>query len=225
MTRANISFAGIKQVIGLAALSGLVFLGPSSFAQASTPVSSITNATWTEYSELYERSALCGNDEITLWSCEIGERKYSLCSSHVVTRSTGYMQYRASDHGRITFVYPATKEPPDGYFTYSSAANGDASIDFVSRGFKYSLMDSLRGNSSILVSRQSESSATTEMSCGGGMQTLQLNYNPTSNIQIRSRQRISLDELAPGLDLIPHQRREDLVRTERVLDLHLHEPS
>ena len=168
--------AGIEQVIGLATLSGLVFAGPSTSAHASTPVASITTATWAEYSGLYGKSELCGKDEITLWSCEIRERKYSLCSSHVVTRSTGYMQYRASDRGRITFVYPATKKPPIGCFTYSSAANGDASIVFVNRGIKYSLLDSLRGESSILVSDQSESSATTEMSCGGGMQTLQINY-------------------------------------------------
>ena len=44
-----------------------------------------------------------------------------------------------------------------------------------------------------------------------------------SNIQVRRRQRIPLDELAARLDLVTHQRREDFVRTERVLDLHLHE--
>jgi hypothetical protein len=45
------------------------------------------------------------------------------------------------------------------------------------------------------------------------------------HIQIGRRQRIPLDELAPRFHLIPHQRRENLVRAERVLDPHLHEPA
>src|SRR6185295_10403349 len=44
-----------------------------------------------------------------------------------------------------------------------------------------------------------------------------------SDIEVGYGQRVLLDELTPRLDLIAHQRREDVVRGDRVLDLHLHE--
>src|SRR5580704_10492138 len=45
-----------------------------------------------------------------------------------------------------------------------------------------------------------------------------------SDVEIRHRQRILLDELTPRLDLIAHQRGEDLIRRYRVLDAHLQQP-
>lgn len=157
-------------------LPGLVLVGPGTFAQEPVPVSSITSATWSEYSGEYARSALCGEDEITLWTCERRKRTYSLCSSRAVTRNAGYIQYRASERGRITFVYPASRKPPLGSFTYQSFANGDASVDFENGGFRYSVLDPLRGNSSILVTGPGDSGATVEIPCNGGNQTLQVNY-------------------------------------------------
>jgi hypothetical protein len=45
----------------------------------------------------------------------------------------------------------------------------------------------------------------------------------TSDVQIGHRQRVLLDELATRLDLVAHQRREDIVGSNGVLDLHLHQ--
>src|ERR1700754_3544100 len=45
------------------------------------------------------------------------------------------------------------------------------------------------------------------------------------NIEVRNGQRVLLDELATRLDLIAHQRGEDVVRGERVLDAHLDQPA
>lgn len=144
-------------------------------AEARAPVSSITNATLDQYRGEYHQSPLCSKDEITLWSCETKKRVFSLCSSQVVTRTSGYLQYRASNADKVTFAYPATKAPPLGLFKFNSSPNGDASVDFTNKGYNYSLVDPLRGNSFILVSGPGSSGTTTEIACGGN-QTLQVNY-------------------------------------------------
>ena len=146
---------------------------PLAVSQEVRPVESIRGATWNEYSGEYSRSPLCAKDEITLWSCSAGKRKYSLCSSRVVTRVEGYMQYRASHAGKTVLTFPATKRPPAGAFTYTSYPNGNASLEFVNKDYHYSLMDPLRSESSILV--DAPSGKTTEILCKGN-QTLQLNY-------------------------------------------------
>src|SRR5262245_679788 len=46
-----------------------------------------------------------------------------------------------------------------------------------------------------------------------------------SNVEIRDREGVLLDELTTRLDLITHQRGEDVVGGECVFDLHLHEPA
>lgn len=128
-----------------------------------------------QYRGEYHQSPLCSKDEITLWSCQTNKRVFSLCSSQGVTRTRGYLQYRASNAGKVTFAYPATKAPPLGLFKFNSSPNGDASVDFTNNGYDYSLVDPLRGNSSILVSAPGSSGKTTEIACGGN-QTLQVNY-------------------------------------------------
>lgn len=147
----------------------------SVLSQEHIPVSSITNATWQQYHAEYKKSPLCSKDEITLWSCEAGKRAYSLCSSQAVTRTSGYMQYRASSRGKIVFTYPAEKTPPQGSFIYNAFANGDASVEFMSNGYRYTLVDPLRAASSIIVSAPTPSEKEHEIKCPGN-QTLQVNY-------------------------------------------------
>jgi hypothetical protein len=143
--------------------------------QRPTPVASIANATWAQYSGEYQQSPLCGRDEITLWSCETGKRIYSLCSSHAMTHTSGHMQYRASSGGKVVFTYPAEKRPPLGLFVYSSFGNGNASVEFTNHGYKYILFDPLREDSSLRVSAPPPSGKETVIRCGGN-QTLQVNY-------------------------------------------------
>lgn len=156
--------------IGLLALTSMSVLG-----EAHTPVDSITTATWEQYHTEYWPNPLCGEDELTLWSCEAGSRAYAFCSSREVTRTSGYMQYRASRHGKVEFTYPQQKKPPLGSFTYNSFGNGNASIEFSNGGYGYTLVDQLRGASSILVTPPSAQGKQIEIACGGN-QTLQLNY-------------------------------------------------
>lgn len=163
----NTSSALLFLVLGLTTLTAL--------AQAHVPVPSITDATLDQYRDMYQQSPLCTKAEITLWSCETKKRVFSLCSSPVVTRTTGYMQYRASNAGQLTFAYPAIKTPPLGLFKYNSFGNGNASIEFTNNGYHYSLDDPLRDTSSIVVSAPGGSGKDTEIACGPN-QTLQGNY-------------------------------------------------
>ncbi len=144
-------------------------------AQAHAPVPSITDATLEQYRDMYPQSPLCTKAEITLWTCETRKGVFSLCSSPVVTRTTGYLQYRASSAGKLTFAYPAIKTPPLGSFKYNSSGNGNASIEFTNNGYHYSLVDPLRDRSSIVVSAPGASGKETEIACGPN-QTLQVNY-------------------------------------------------
>jgi hypothetical protein len=144
-------------------------------SQERTPVSSITNATWAQYSGEYQQSPLCSKKEITLWSCKTGKRVYSLCSSQTVTRTSGYIQYRASSSGKVVLTYPTDRKPPLGSFIYNSFANGDASIEFKNNGYEYTLVDPIRKASSINVSAPIASDKQTTINCGGN-QTLQVNY-------------------------------------------------
>lgn len=145
---------------------------PAASQESGLPPS-IRDAEWQAHSQYYPHSPLCGADEVTLWSCEVGDRQYSLCSSREMTRGEGHMQYRAADAGTTVFNYPAGKQPPAGLFTYTAFPNGDASIGFVNNGYRYTVIDRLRGDSSIVVDAPDGTNST--VGCGGN-QSLQVNY-------------------------------------------------
>lgn len=159
------------------ALSLLVpgLLTSAAFAQTGKPVESITGATLEQYRGEYGQSPLCSNDEITLWSCQAKGRVFSLCSSPGASRTTGYLQYRASTAGKLVFAYPVKRMPPLGMFKYNSSANGDASVEFSNDGYGYTLVDPLRERSFIEVVATGPSRKTTTITCGPN-QTLQVNY-------------------------------------------------
>jgi hypothetical protein len=159
----------------------IILLPFSSFAEESRkdrhpPVSGITNAKWQDYKNMYGNSPLCSKDEITLWTCNTPKRIYSLCSSETFSKTSGYIQYRASKAGHLIFVFPESKKPPFGVFLFDSSANGDASLSFSNGKYTYNLYDSLRGPSSIFVTSNSPQDKETEISCDNANQTLQINY-------------------------------------------------
>lgn len=164
-----------KSIRYLSLSSVLMVAYVPAFAQDGTPSSAITTATWEQYKGEYPPSPLCASDEISLWSCERGKRIYSLCASRTLTRTKGYIQYRAANSGKVELVYPSEKKPPLDFFVYNSYGNGNASIDFTNNGYEYSLFDPLRGGSSITVVSPEPAKKTTEISCHS-TQTLQLNY-------------------------------------------------
>ena len=154
-------------------LLGLGASTPAAQTHPSLPAS-IGKASLDRYRHEYRQSPLCSKDELTLWSCETGKRIFALCSSQVATRTAGYLQYRAASHGKLNFAYPRAKAPPLGLFTYNSFGNGDASVEFTNKGYRYSLIDPLRGPSSILVDAPGAAQKPVEIACGPN-QTLQLN--------------------------------------------------
>jgi hypothetical protein len=140
-----------------------------------TPGSTITEAKWADYAQMYEPSPLCAKDEVTLWTCESSRGKtFSLCASEHVTRDSGYFQYRASKKGRLVFSYPEVKSPPFQRFTYLFGASGNASLEFANAGYRYSLNDPLRSGASIFVT--APGGRTKEIACERGGGTLQINY-------------------------------------------------
>lgn len=157
--------------------SVIEFLLTASMALAQAPmhVDTISAASLEQFRGMYQHSPLCAKAELTLWTREKKTRVFSLCSSPTASRTSGYLQYRASSAGKVTFVYPATKAPPFGLFKYATYGNGDASIEFTNQGYSYSLADSLRGNSLIEVAAVNGPGKPATITCGGN-QTLQLNY-------------------------------------------------
>ncbi|HEX8480257.1 MAG TPA: hypothetical protein VF663_18055, partial [Telluria sp.] len=117
----------------------------------------------------------CSRTEITLWTCTNKKRTFSLCSTQTASRTTGYLQYRASNDGKLTFSYPAAKATPLGLFEYKLAGNGDAEIAFTNKGYRYTLADPLRSTSLLIVSPPGASGKKTEISCGPN-QSLQINF-------------------------------------------------
>ena len=89
--------------------------------------------------------SLCIKDEYTVWTGTKGQKIFSLCASTNLSRTTGYMQYRADIVGDTQFKYPATLDNPHGIFSYSEGAHS-AEIDFSSGGFSYSISEQADGS-------------------------------------------------------------------------------
>lgn len=157
-----------------------LFLSTSSFAQNAAqeqrPISSITDATWEDYKDAYLSSPLCGKEEITLWSCKTSRKIYALCSSINISKKFGYIQYKIAKNGNTNFVFPSSKIPPFGLFSFQTSANGDAFLKFSNGDYDYSLVDPLRGRSLISVTPKKSLNRLSQISCNDANQTLQVNY-------------------------------------------------
>lgn len=145
----------------------------AAISQESGPADAISEAKWSDYAEHYPVSALCTDDEVTLWSCGFEQREFALCSSREMSRDAGHLQYRVAEAGAVVFVYPEVKQPPAGLFTFETFANGDAALGFVHDGQRYAVVDRLRGEGSVTV--RAADGSSDEVDCAGN-QTLQLNY-------------------------------------------------
>lgn len=156
-----------------------VVIGMAFCAHASGPASAVDNiadAQWHDHQDMYPVSALCEAEEITLWTCEGNGKTYSLCSSREVTADAGYLQYRAGNAEGATFQFPGDRRHPRGIFTQRNGPSGDAFVTFRNGGYRYTLIDRLRGTSSILVSSEAGETSGTEIACRNSNQSLQLNY-------------------------------------------------
>lgn len=95
----------------------------------------------------YEPASLCRADEQVIFACEIKHKLLSVCASADVSSTSGYVQYRFGQSGKIELTYPATKVAPQGKFLLSSAgfSGGGANIiRFNNSGYEYLVFDSMR---------------------------------------------------------------------------------
>lgn len=100
-------------------------------------------------------ATLCAPDEVVVWSCETTQKLHSLCASKDLTRTTGYMQYRAGRRGDLELEYPEVKQPAAGLFHLTLLPRG-AVIEFSNGHYTYDLREHLVGRTSIVVARNEE---------------------------------------------------------------------
>lgn len=114
-------------------------------------------------------SSLCRESEVTVWSCKVKKKTYSVCASRDLTGEKGYMQYRAGSSERTSFRYPGQLLHPKGHFEYSLGAHG-AGLTFKNGEYTYHIGDELRGNPVLFVDRSGGDSTSVE--CTQAFQSL-----------------------------------------------------
>lgn len=88
--------------------------------------------------------SLCSSEEEVLFSCSIGKKLVSVCSSKDLSLTSGYVQYRFGARGHdLEFVYPLEKAHPATKFSYANAGgtphSGLLNLFFMQSGFSYTI--------------------------------------------------------------------------------------
>jgi len=96
-----------------------------------------TSAVWAD------SDSLCSEEENTLFSCSIGRKLVSVCSSKDLSRASGYVQYRFGIRNRVPeLVYPVEKAHPASKFSfgYDGAAKWSLyNLHFTLSGYSYTI--------------------------------------------------------------------------------------
>lgn len=114
----------------------------------------------------------CAADEDSIWSCSSKNKRYEVCAAKNLSRTAGYMQYRAGTIGAPEFVFPSARVHPKGPFHYSLLAQG-AQLSFENGAYQYDLTEPLKGNATIWVTKQGEN-AKLAVNCQRWSDTLTL---------------------------------------------------
>ena len=93
---------------------------------------------------------LCSGDEQTIWTCEAGNKTYSVCGSKDLSSNQGYMQYRAGTGDSVQFRFPSLRQHPRGHFEHHYFASG-SSLTFKNNRFLYGIEEDKSGLTSISV--------------------------------------------------------------------------
>lgn len=165
-----------RGLTGLLPVCLLVLSGLAAARDDGGSSPAVAGARLADYRDEYPTSALCDTDEITLWTCQTEARTYSLCSSPRINAGAGYIQYREGDDSQVEFAFPGHKRHPAGIFELNIGANGDAGVEFQVGKRGYTLVDRLRGRSSLWVAAGPDGQRVAEVACGNANQSLQLNY-------------------------------------------------
>jgi len=87
--------------------------------------------------------SLCTSDEMELFSCSVGRKAVSVCSSKELTPEIGYVQYRfGTKHPGAELVYPKERVHPASSFSYGSTGSAKSSLEnfhFTLSGHSYTI--------------------------------------------------------------------------------------
>ena len=95
-------------------------------------------------------ASLCESTEKIVFNCTVGKasKLVSLCSSKVLTKDQGYLQYRFGLPGKIELEFPKQREQTQSAFKYSHyfrAQFDQTEISFTSDGYEYAIFDDYNG--------------------------------------------------------------------------------
>lgn len=92
---------------------------------------------------LARAQSLCTSEETSLFTCSIGERQVSVCASKELSRTSGYVQYRAGRPEQAPeLAFPAQKVHPAQHFSVGSAGSAKSSLvnlHFEQSGYSYTV--------------------------------------------------------------------------------------
>jgi hypothetical protein len=125
--------------------------------------------------EAYRGKTLCEAGEAVVWSCNAKTRTISVCASKELTATTGYIQYRAGNPGKVELTYPAAKVHPRGRFTAGFYPQGNTSLDFRNGGYAYSVVEQLRSDEDEVIVEDPAGKMVSHTICNGGGG---LNFSP-----------------------------------------------
>ena len=87
--------------------------------------------------------SLCSSEENVLFTCSIGTKLVSVCSSPHLSRTSGYVQYRYGTRNRVPeLVYPAEKIHPASKFSVGYTGSAKSSLEnlhFTLSGHSYTI--------------------------------------------------------------------------------------
>ena len=123
-----------------------------------------------------ETPTQCVADEKVVFSCSVGKKTASICSSKDAAKDKGYVQYRFGVIGKPEMTFPSQKDPANKNFNFSYdmfGGGGGSTISFSKGEFKYSV-------GSRIVHQQESGDITVEKS-GKIIATLECKTTPQGN--------------------------------------------
>ena len=126
---------------------GLSSAHPIQAASGQTPSSSL------------QTNSLCAKDEHIIFSCTIkrSAKIVSLCSSPLLTKEQGYLQYRFGLPTKIELEFPKDRQATQKHFHYSHYFRFQVDlteIKFEIDGYEYSIFDDYNGEEKPTISTQ-----------------------------------------------------------------------
>lgn len=90
-------------------------------------------------------SSLCSPRELTVFDCDVGSKRLSICASNDLGTKNGTLQYRFGTAEKIELLYPESPRAPVGHFWASSTAysgGGEFRIRFRNGSHDFLVFDS-----------------------------------------------------------------------------------